>query len=225
MKKQVDYSVYLVTDRNLSKPRQVIEVVRLAVNGGATIVQLREKELTTREFVELARGVKEILVPLGVPLVINDRVDVALACGADGVHVGQFDMPCAVVRDLMGPDAIVGVSIENMQQAIEAEKSDADYLGVSPIFQTPTKTDISTTWGIDGLRLLRLKTSRTLVAIGGINLSNAAQVIGAGADGLAIVSAICAASDPGAASATFRKIVTVARREMRDLKNETIVDR
>ncbi len=211
MKQQVDYSVYLVTDKNISLPRSVEEVVELAMRGGATIVQLREKELSTRDFIELARRVKKILSPLNIPLILNDRVDVAFACNADGVHVGQQDMPYKIVRQLMGPDAIIGLSVETLEQAVEMENSDVDYFGVSPIFHTPTKTDISTEWGIEGLKLLRSKTRHPLVAIGGINLSNARSMIEAGADGLAIVSAICAAPDPEEASKQFREIVRTTR--------------
>lgn len=215
MKHQVDFSLYLVSDRRLSLPRTIEEVVRFAVNGGVTVVQLREKDCSTKEYIELAYRVKKILEPLRVPLIINDRVDVALAVGADGVHIGQNDMPYIDARRLMGADAIIGLSVETIEQGIEADNLDVDYLGVSPIFATPTKTDTITEWGIEGLQSLRPKTRHTLVAIGGINSSNARSVLEAGADGLAVVSAICAAPDPEDASRKLRTIIEQARKEIK----------
>ena len=202
-----DLGLYLVTDRDLCLGRPVERIVEAALRGGVSCVQLREKCLPTRAFIETARSIKTILAPRGVPLIINDRVDVALAAGADGVHLGQGDMSCLVARKLLGPGAIIGLSVESMEQALDAEVRDADYLGVSPIFATPTKPDIRTAWGLDGLRRLRRCSGHVLIAIGGINPSNAAQVLEAGADGLAVVSAICSAPDPEAASRRLREAV------------------
>jgi thiamine-phosphate pyrophosphorylase len=216
MKRPVDFSLYLVTDRRLSLPRTMEEVVHLAVPGGVSVVQLREKNCSTREYIELACRVKAILEPFRVPLIINDRVDVALAVGADGVHIGQSDMPYADVRRLMGPDAIVGLSVETVEQGMEAGNLDVDYLGVSPIFSTPTKTDTTTEWGIESLRFLRSRSRHPLVAIGGIDSSNAQAIVEAGADGLAVVSAICAAADPKEASRHLRRIIEQTRRAMAD---------
>jgi thiamine-phosphate pyrophosphorylase len=192
--------LHLVTDRRLASPRAIEDVVAAAVRGGATVVQLREKECPTREFVELARRLKAILSPLGVPLIVNDRADVALAASADGVHVGQSDMDCGDVRRLLGPRAIIGLSVETMEQAERAAGLPVDYLGVGPIFATSTKPDAATAWGIERLAELRRRTRQVLVAIGGINAGNAGRVIEAGADGIAVVSAICAAGDPEAAA-------------------------
>jgi thiamine-phosphate pyrophosphorylase len=155
-------------------------------------------------------------------LIINDRIDVALAIGADGVHIGQHDTPYEDARRLLGSHAIIGLSVESVEQATEAENLDVDYLGVSPIFSTPTKTDIATEWGIEGLRLLRSNTRHILVAIGGINASNAQTVVEAGADGLAVVSAICASPDPECSS---RELKTVIERTRKNLQNEIIRDR
>lgn len=210
MRRTVDWRLYLVTDRGLALGRPLEEIVRLAVAGGVTAVQLREKAASTSEFVELARRVKDALAPHGVPLIINDRVDVALAVDADGVHVGQQDMPVAEVRRLIGPDRLLGLSVETVAQAQAAEAWDIDYLGVSPIFPTPTKTDTCAAWGLDGLRMLRGLTRRPLVAIGGLNVSNAAEVVAAGADGLAVVSALCSATDPRAAAQALRRIIQEA---------------
>ncbi|MGB2958070.1 MAG: thiamine phosphate synthase [Bacteroidota bacterium] len=211
MKRPVDWGLYLVTDRGLAGTRPLDELVRAAVRGGVTVVQLREKDCPTREFIQLARSIKEFLRSEGVPLIINDRVDVALAAGADGVHVGQSDMDPRDARKLMGEAALVGVSVETPEQAEEAAGLDADYLGVSPIFPTPTKTDTTTDWGIDGLARLRKRTRHRLVAIGGINVENAASVLEAGADGIAVVSAVCAAPDPEAAARELRVIVEQTR--------------
>jgi thiamine-phosphate pyrophosphorylase len=211
MKHPIDWRLYLVTDRRIAGARAIEDVVRAAAHGGVTAVQLREKECGTREFVELGRRLKALLVPLGVPLIINDRVDVALAVGADGVHIGQSDMDFHDARALLGPDAILGLSVETMEQAVEAESRDVAYLGVSPVFSTPTKTDTAPAWGLAGLRRLRAASRHVLVAIGGITAENAAEVIQAGADGVAVVSAICGADDPEAASRELRRVLDLKR--------------
>jgi thiamine-phosphate pyrophosphorylase len=211
VKRSIDWGLYLVTDRRLAGPRPLEELVRAAVRGGVTAVQLREKECSTREFVDLARRLKAILAPAGIPLIINDRVDVALAARADGVHIGQSDMEYRDARALLGPDAIVGLSVETTAQADEAEALDADYLSVSPIFPTPTKTDTAAAWGIGGLAALRKASRHVLVAIGGINAANAAGVIDAGADGIAVVSAICEARDPEEAARRLRRMIDGTR--------------
>lgn len=207
------YELYLVTDRGLSQGCPLEEVILQAVQGGVSIVQLREKEASTRFFVEEAQRIKELLAPFKVPLIINDRVDVALAVGADGVHIGQNDMPYPLARRLLGPRAIIGLSVETMAQVLEAEAYDADYLGVSPIFPTPTKTDTIGAWGLEGLAEVRRASRHRLVAIGGLNVSNAADVIRAGADGIAVVSAICAAPDPRRAAEELKRVICAALAE------------
>lgn len=198
-----DLRLHLVTDAALCGPRGVEAVVAAAVRGGATCVQLREKQLDTRPFVERARALKALLAPLGVPLIINDRLDVALAVGADGVHVGQSDLPPEDVRRLM-PHALIGLSVENPEQVRAAADMPVDYLGVSPAFSTPSKQDTAPALGLEGLRAMRALTDLPLIAIGGIDLNNAAQVLAAGADGLAVVRALCAAPDPAAAAQALR---------------------
>jgi len=200
--------LYLVTDRDLCGNNTLKDVVLWAVQGGASYVQIREKNLTTREFIEEARIIKKILAPFAVPLIINDRIDVALAVGAEGVHVGQDDMPYEAARALMGHDAIVGLSVETWEDVEEAEKLDCDYLGVSPVFETPTKTDTKEAWGLEGLTRIRAYSRHRLVAIGGINMTNAGEVVRAGADCIAVVSAICAAPDPRKASRQLVDIIT-----------------
>jgi len=195
--------LHLVTDSALCGARGILAVVEAAVRGGVTCVQLREKSLATRAFVERARALKAWLGPLGVPLLINDRVDVALACGADGVHVGQSDMAPEDVRRLM-PGGLIGLSVESLAQLDAAERAPVDYYGISPVFATRSKHDAAPALGLDGLRAIRAGTRRPLVAIGGIDAGNAARVMAAGADGLAVVSALCSSADPEAAARDLR---------------------
>jgi thiamine-phosphate pyrophosphorylase len=192
--------LYLVTDQALCRGRTLPDVVAAAVQGGVTCVQLREKESSTREFLAQALALKALLAPRGIPLVINDRVDVALACGAEGVHLGQTDMPPDEARRLLPPQVFIGWSVEVPEDIKRSATMPLDYLGVSPVFATPTKTDTKAPWGLAGLRSIRALTDLPLVAIGGIHLGNAAEVVAAGADGLAVVSALCSADDPAAAA-------------------------
>lgn len=210
---RIDYSLYLVTDRALARGRTTAEIVQEAVAGGVTCVQLREKGCGTREFLAEARKLLAILRPLGVPLIINDRVDVALAAGAEGVHVGQQDMPLADVRRLGPAGWIIGVSAESVDDAIRAEQGGADYIGASPVFATPTKADHAPPLGLGGLRRIRAAVRIPLVAIGGLHAGNAREVIRAGADGLAVVSAIVAADSPRAAAAELRREIEAAKGE------------
>jgi len=209
-----DWSLYLVTDRRLAGARPLPDLVAAAIRGGVTAVQLREKDCATREFVELARALKALLAPLAVPLIVNDRVDVALAAGADGVHVGQSDMDCGDVRRILGPTAAIGLSVETMEQALNAPP-EADYLGAGPIFATPTKIDAAPAWGLAALAALRRASSRTVVAIGGIHRENASAVIASGADGIAVVSEICAAPDAELAARMLHREIVDGRRVRR----------
>jgi len=199
--------LYLVTDRGLCRNRPLQDIVLQAVQGGADYVQLREKDISIRLFVEEARSVKKILEPFRVPLIINDSIDVALACGAAGVHIGQDDMPYAEARKLMGRDAIIGVSVETWEDVEACEKLDVNYIGVSPVFATPTKTDTKEPWGLEGLKKIKAFSRHALIAIGGINSSNAAEVMSAGSDCLAVVSAICSADDPAEAAGKLKSII------------------
>jgi thiamine-phosphate pyrophosphorylase len=205
MRPAARYGVYLVTDQGLCLGRELLEVICAAVAGGAGVVQLREKNLSTRAFVALAVAVKERLAPLCVPLLINDRLDVALAADADGVHVGQDDMPAGLARQLLGPDKLLGLSVHTPEEALTAEDADVDYLGVGPIFATKTKPDAKAPIGLAGLARIRAATGRPLVGIGGIGPENAAGVIRAGAAGVAVVSAICSAASPRDAAAALAR--------------------
>jgi len=211
LRRRPDWSLYLVTNRTLLGNRVPEEVIGAAVLGGVTAVQLREKDLPTRDFVEIAARLRNVLKPLGIPLIINDRPDVALAAGADGVHLGQRDVSCSAARKILGPAALIGLSVETERQAEEAESLEIDYLGVSAVFTTPIKTDTAMIWGLEGLRRLRGRSRHPLVAIGGINAANVAEVIEAGADGIAVVSAILGADDPEAAARDLRRRIEDAR--------------
>jgi len=190
------WNVCLVTARALSKGRSTLEIVLAAVKGGVSAVQLREKDLETRAFYEEGLRVRDILRTAGVPFIINDRIDIGLALDAEGVHLGRSDMPADVARKLLGPDRIIGLSVNEPTNITEESASYADYLAISPLFVTSTKQDITTPWGLDGLRAARHLTHLPLVAIGSINRENARQVIEAGADCIAVVTAITAADNP-----------------------------
>jgi thiamine-phosphate pyrophosphorylase len=206
------FDLYLVTDFNACHGRQLEDVVRLAVEGGVTIVQLREKNIDTRVFVERAISLNKILKRYNVPLIINDRVDIALAVKADGIHIGQSDMPYGLLKEIVPESMMIGLSVETIEQVTEAENYKVDYLGVSPVFATPTKTGFNEKpWGLEGWKQLRAMTNHKLVAIGGINKNNAADVIGAGADGLAVVSAICSADNPKEAAVELIEIIKKAK--------------
>ncbi len=203
----IDLSLYLVTDRSLSLGRNIAWIVEEAVKGGVTAVQLREKDATTREFVQLAIALKEKLKPYRIPLIINDRIDVALAADADGVHIGQSDMPYEIARRLLGQHKIIGLSVETIEQVKEANKLDVDYIGISPVFGTPTKTNTLVPFGIEGLsQAVKISTHPT-VAIGGINKETIAQVVKTGVSGSAVVSAICSAQQPREAAEELKNII------------------
>ena len=208
-----DLSLYLVTDRPLSGGRDMAWIVREAAAGGVTMVQLREKECSTAEFIQLARELKAALAPLGIPLIINDRVDVALAVDADGVHIGQSDMPYATARKLLGSDKIIGLSVETMDEVIAANALDVDYIGISPVYATPTKTDTLTPFGLDGVDEVMRCSRHRCVAIGGMNRDTVGEVIGHGVEGVAVVSAIVAAPSPREAAAELAGIITGNRPE------------
>lgn len=197
------WDVYLVTDRGFSRGRATMEIVEAAVNGGVSAVQLREKTLNTRDFYEEGRKIRGYLQDKGVPLIINDRIDVALALDADGVHLGQSDMPIEIARSILGPNRIIGLSVGIPEHIDEKAVSYADYLGISPVFFTSTKPDEPCQWGIEGLMRARAMTSVPLVAIGSITQCNAREVVIAGADCVAVVTAIVSQDDPTLATAAL----------------------
>lgn len=211
MTKALDLSVYLVTDRGFLQGRPLESIVLAAVKGGVGIVQLREKEASSREFYELALTLKQVLAPYRVPLIINDRMDIALAVDADGIHIGHSDLPYAVARSLLGPDKIIGVSVDCVSDAVEANLLDVDYIAVSPVFDTTTKTDTAPASGLNGLAAIRKTSRHPCIGIGGIHLSNVEDVINAGAEGVAVVSAIMAAENPTKAAEAFLSRINHAK--------------
>ena len=201
----MDLSLYLVTDRQLSRGRPIGEIVSRAIAGGVTTVQLREKDTPTGEFLDLALRVRTITRESGVTFIVNDRLDIALASEADGVHIGKDDMPADVARWLIGPDRILGVTAADAEEALAAIEVGADYIGCNAVFATPTKTDTGTPLGIAGLEELVRSIDVPVVAIGGIDAANAAEVLATGAVGIAVVSAIVAADDPEEAARELKR--------------------
>ncbi len=205
MKPKIDYSIYLVTDRDLMSTETLEEAVEQAISGGCTLVQLREKDCSSLDFYNTAIKVKEITDKYNVPLLINDRVDIALAVNAAGVHVGQSDLPLKVVRKIMGEEKIIGVSTGNLEQALNAQKDGADYLGVGAMYSTGTKKDAKPT-SMEELKKIRENVSIPIVVIGGINKDRVKDFEGTGIDGLAIVSAIIAQKDIAGAAREIKNL-------------------
>ncbi len=192
---ELDYSLYLVTDSDIRSRSQMEEWVYQAVLGGVTMVQLREKELSTREFYQAAVSMKSVLERCRVPLIINDRLDIALAADADGLHVGQSDLPAGIAKRLLGKGKILGLSAGNLEEAKRAEADGADYVGVGAVFPTTTKAD-AVSVDKEILREIKAALSIPVVAIGGIKQENLPQLYGSGVDGIAVVSAIMGSATP-----------------------------
>lgn len=205
--------LYLVTDELACKGRDFYEVVEEAVKGGVTMVQLREKSLGTRAFVERAFHLKALLAPYDVPLIINDRIDVALAVDAEGVHVGQSDMPYELLKELLPTGKIIGLSAENQEDVKRAEGLDISYLAVSPLFSTLSKIDVEKPWELDGLTWIRRNSYHPLVVIGGLNKDNIGEALAHGADGIALISAICSAESPYEASSELINIINTKQQK------------
>ncbi len=204
--KKIDYTLYLVTDRRMPQAGTLEEVVEQAIQGGVTLVQLREKSGDTGELYRKARALKKITDFYHVPLIIDDRIDVMLASSADGVHVGQSDMPAAVARKMIGPDKILGVSAATLEEALQAEKDGADYLGVGAMYPTATKTDADFT-SMATLKEIKRQVHIPVVAIGGINQKTIPDFQNSGIDGFAIVSAIMASQTPKEAASELRMLI------------------
>lgn len=204
-KKNIDYSIYLVTDRELMSTKTLEEAVSLAVEGGCTLVQLREKDCSSLEFYETALKIKKICDKFNVPLIINDRVDIAMAVDADGVHIGQSDLPADVVRKIIGEDKIVGVSAGDLEKAVKAEKDGADYIGVGAMYATDTKKDAKRVT-LEQLKRIRNEVSVPIVVIGGINQKTLNDFKGMDINGAAVVSAIISKSDIKKAASDIKKI-------------------
>lgn len=202
--KNIDLTLYLVTD-NSDDVKKFLKTIEEGIKGGVTVVQIREKTADTLDFYNLALKVKEITAKYKVPLIINDRVDIALAIDADGVHVGQSDMPCDVTRKLIGEDKILGVSAATIDEAKKAQKDGADYIGTGAVFPTATKDDAPSVTKNE-LKEIVKSIDIPVVAIGGINLENASQLTDTGIAGLSVVSAIMSSDNPKKSSQELLKI-------------------
>ena len=203
MNYKIDYSLYLVTDRDVLKGRNLITCVEAAILGGVTLIQLREKNISSLEFYNIAVKVKELTDKYNIPLIINDRVDVAIVIDAAGVHLGQSDFSCEVARKIMGKDKLIGISAGNLEEALLAEKQGADYIGVGAIFPTGTKLDAKAV-SINTLKDIKRSIKIPVVAIGGINERNYILLKNTGIDGIAVISAILGKDDIKEATETFQ---------------------
>lgn len=196
----VDYSLYLITDRTLVGSKEFYTSIRNALEGGVTLLQVREKDASVQEFYNIGLNLKKIAREYRVPLIVNDRVDIALALDADGVHAGQGDLPPAVIRRIIGPNKILGYSVSNLEQARAGERLGVDYLGAGPVYATGSKADASSPIGLNVLKNIKESVSIPVVGIGGIGLANLAEVKDTGIDGISVISAILSQEDPSRAA-------------------------
>ena len=193
-KSKIDYKLYLVTDRDVLGSRDLVQSVEEAIKGGTTIVQIREKNCSSLDFYQVAMQVKEVTSKYNVPLIINDRLDIALAIKADGLHIGQEDLPLTVARKIVGDDMIIGVSASTLEEAMIAQEQGADYVGIGSVYPTSTKLDAKYL-ALDELRRIREAVKIPIVGIGGINEKNVSELMETDIDGVAIVSAILGKED------------------------------
>lgn len=191
----VDYRLYLVTDRGILQGRDIIQAVEEAIKGGVTLVQLREKDISSQEFYNIALEMKELTHKYKIPLIINDRLDIALAVEADGLHVGQEDLPVSIARKLLGANKILGYSVSTVEEALYGQQCGADYLGAGPIYPTGSKLDAVDPIGVDALKKIAESVSIPVVGIGGISHTNVHEVKEAGAAGISLISAILGSED------------------------------
>ncbi len=211
----MEFDTYLVTQASLSGEHSTPEVVAAAIEGGVDVVQVREKDATARDRLQVARTVREQTRAAGVPMVVNDRVDIAAAADADGVHLGDDDLPVAAAREQLGTDAVIGRSVSTPEAAREAEAAGADYLGVGAVYATGSKADIDDEEyevGLAPVRDIDEAVDIPFVGIGGVTAENAAEVVAAGADGVAVITAVTAAADPTRATRKLGEAVAEGRR-------------
>jgi thiamine-phosphate pyrophosphorylase len=201
--KTINWTFYLVADTAFRRGRDFLRALEDAVEGGVTAVQIRGKNIEGGELFTLASAAASLLEPPGIPLIINDRADVARAVGAAGVHLGREDLPLAAARKILGPDAVIGLSVNTIDEAREAERLGADYVGLGPVFATTTKDTPLPVLGPEGVARIKATISLPIVAIGGLNAANVAAIMQAGADGAAVISAVWGAPDVRAAAREF----------------------
>jgi len=199
-----DYSLYLVTDRAILGGRDLCRAVEAAISGGVTLVQVREKDVSSREFYQIALALRDLTARYQVPLLINDRLDIALAVDADGIHIGREDLPLGEARRVLRPGKIIGYSVSDVGEAVYGEKNGADYLGAGPVYMTSTKEVDIEPLGVEGLRRIKQSVAIPVVGIGGINRDNVREAGKSGADGVAVISGILGGSDPARASRLIR---------------------
>jgi thiamine-phosphate pyrophosphorylase len=207
------YDLYVVTDEALSCGLTHARIAEYATQGGADVIQLREKEKSCRELYEIACEIREVTARTGSCFIMNDRMDIALACGADGVHFGQDDLPLVAARAIAPRPFIIGISTGTVEEAVTAERNGADYVAVSPVFSTRSKSDAGPGQGLALVREIRRAVSIPVIGIGGIHTGNAEDVIAAGADGIAVISAVVSQQDVTQAARVLREIVVKKRRE------------
>ncbi len=214
----MDLSLYVIIDRRMMRGRSPIQVAREAIAGGATAIQLREKEMESKELCNLALSLKKIAKQERALFLVDDRVDIAKACDADGVHLGKKDLPIKIARKLLGTKKVVGATVRNLSQALKAQREGADYISLGPIFSTKTKKDLPPPRGLKAIPRIKKKIKIPLIAIGGINRNNVASVIRAGADGVAVVSAITKAENVQKATQELLKRIKKAKQSMQNAK-------
>jgi thiamine-phosphate pyrophosphorylase len=209
------YDLYVITDEAIAGGLSHAEIAQRAIAGGADVIQLRDKMCGCRELNRIGRALREITKKAGTLFIVNDRLDVALACRADGVHLGQDDIRVGVARQIAPPGFIIGVSVGTVDEAVKAEQEGADYIAISPVFSTASKNDAGPGCGLDVLQEIRRSVSVPVIAIGGINLDNVREVIAAGADGVAVISVVVGSMDISAAARELKSLVSACKETWR----------
>jgi thiamine-phosphate pyrophosphorylase len=209
------FDLYVITDEAIAGGMSHAEIAQRAIDGGADVIQLRDKVCGCRELIRIGRTLREITKKSGTLFIINDRLDVALACGADGVHLGQDDICAVVARQLAPPGFIIGISVGTVEEAVRAEQDGADYIALSPVFPTASKNNAGPGHGLDVLQKIRQKVSLPVIAIGGINQDNVREVIVAGADGVAVISGVVGSPDITCAARELKNLIDQCKEEMR----------
>lgn len=218
--KNINWDLYLITEQSLSQGRKTIEIVKKAAAAGVDVIQMREKNLSLRKKFKLGKEIKKICQKYNVDFIVNDRVDLALALGADGIHLGQSDLPLSSARRIVGPEMIIGLSAWQDEEIAAAEAEGADYLGVGAVFTTASKKlkDRKNGIGVDRIAAISRETELPLIAIGGLNKNNSAQVIAKGADSISVITAITKAENIAVETARFKEIIKKAKNKRRKLK-------